>query len=364
MTSLLLLLLFPLVWPFVARLIWPRQISWKEVGLQAGLMCLVVAMVWGLGRVSKTDDTLLVSGQVTQKHRVHDSYLRSYSCNCYQSCSGSGSNRTCTTRCRTCYERRYTVDWYLSTTIGTIGIQKYDRTSRSVYNSPDPELYARAFVGEPCSRYESYTNYVKAVPDSLFGTISKTTQGKFVGDIPAYPVLYNIYQVNRVLNVKSKVNPTLLRELDVGLDEINKTLGPTKQVNLLMVVTGINDPMYRYAFENNWLGGKKNDVVIFIGTDGEKIQWVDVMTWALNRGNGQFRSTLRDNIAAVGAVDPARIVPVVHDTVKTLYTRPRMEDFKYLSKEVQPSNWVIILCVIIAVFGSLGLSHKFYHTEM
>jgi len=314
--------------------------------------------------MSQMSDTEIWNGQVQAKNRVEGSYIESYSCNCYTSCSGSGKNQTCSEHCSTCYRDHYTVKWYLNSTIGEIGIDSKDWTSRAVYLLPDPSTYTKAFVGEACSQEHEFDNYVRAVPASLFGAVSQMTQQKFATKIPPYPHVQNIYHIIRVLDVGSKMNPTTLDNLNFQLNQSLTKLGAEKQVNIILIVTGILDPQYRYAVENNWLGGKKNDVVIFLGTpDGVKIQWVDVMTWALNKGNGQFRSELKDNINDLGEINPDKLVPVIHDTVEKRFTRPHMKDFEYLKKEIVPPTWVIILAFILSIAGSLGLSLVFYRME-
>ncbi len=364
MDKLLWLLIFPIVWPFIAKAIWPKVIHWGEVAINIFGVVVLVSIVFFCGRLSMMHDTEVWNGQVTAKHRQHGSYIESYQCNCYESCSGSGNNRSCSQVCQTCFRDHYTVNWYLNSSLGDIRIQYLDWLSSSVYDEPNPPLYTRAFVGEACSEERSFDNYVRAVPNSLFGTVSELTQQRFLKDIPAYPEVYDIYHIHRVLNVKAKTNPTVLDSFNYQLNQSLTILGAQRQVNVIAIVTGIPDPNYRYAVENNWLGGKKNDVVIFIGTsDGNKIDWVDVMTWALNKGNGIFRSELKDNISAVGVIDPVKLTTAIHDTVQKDYTRPHMKDFEYLKKEIVPPGWVIWLCIFLSVVGSIGTSILFYRME-
>lgn len=361
MGTLLLLLIFPLIWPFVSKLIWPREISWGEISAQVVIVSLIVAGVYQLGRFGKTSDIEIHNGQVIQKHRDHGEYTESYQCNCYTTCSGSGNNRSCSQHCSTCYREHYTVKWYLSSTVGTISIDNRDWTSRAVYALPNPGEYEHAWIGEPCSKPSSFTNYIKAVPESLFGQISKLSRNKFPGKIPTYPLITNIYHIARVINVGANLDSHTLTLFNDQLNEANKTLGPSKQANVIVIVTNITDPMYRYSVENAWLGGKKNDVVVFIGSsDGQKIDWVDVMTWALNRGNGLFHATLRDDLLSIGRLDSEKLVSVISSDTARLFTRPHMKDFEYLDKEIEPPTWVLILGLILGILCSLGCTFFFW----
>ena len=114
MEALLILLLFPLVWPFIAKRIWHTTINYQEMGLQIVIVTAVTAGVWQLGIYGQTTDTEVWTGKVTAKDRDHGSYVESYDCNCRSVSCGKG----CTTsKCDTCYRDHYTVDWTADTTV-------------------------------------------------------------------------------------------------------------------------------------------------------------------------------------------------------------------------------------------------------
>ena len=204
---------------------------------------------------------------------------------------------------------------------------------------------------------------MKAVPESLFHDDSTVAQ-QFVGKIPSYPSVYDFYHINRVLVVDAKVPSTVHDTLNKGLSEMLRTLGASKQVNIIMIVTGINDPTYRYAIENAWLGGKKNDVILFIGVDGKKIVWSDVMTWAMNSGNELFQVTMRDNLKKIGELNPDKLLPMIKTTITKLYDRPHMRDYEYLKDAIEPPMWVLILGVLFAFGGSIGLTFYFHKNDI
>lgn len=358
--SLILLLIFPLIWPFVSKMIWPRDITWGEIGAQIAVVSLLVFGTYELGKIGQTADTEIYNGQITGKQRQNGEYTESYSCHCHEECSGSGKNRSCSEECETCYREHYTVHWWLESTIGVYDVDSADWLSPAVYALPDPTLYKEAQAGQACSKEENYTNYVKAVPNSLFGAMSKLTQDQYAHEIPAYPEVFNLYHIDRIINVGSHVNASILSKFNEQLNDANKTLGPKKQANIIVIATSITNDMYRYAVENAWLGGKKNDIVIFIGSkDGKKIDWVDVMTWAMNKGNGLFHATLQDDITKIGVIDPDQLVPTIAGDVDKYYTRPHMKDFKYLKSEIKPPTWVLIFALILGIVGSIGCTYFF-----
>jgi len=353
---LLWILLIPVIWLFVAKFWLRTTFNWKELGISVVATMAVTSIVWATGMMSQTSDTEIWNGQVTKKVRVHDTYEDPYDCFCTTDSKGNSS-------CQTCYETRYTVTWKALTTVGNVRFKHLDRSSRSVYREPDPLVYKRCVIGEPASITHSYTNYVKAVPDSLFHDDSKIPE-EFVGKIPSYPKVYGFYKLNRVLNVDSKIPQNIVNDINSGLSNELKTLGFAKQVNIIVILTEIDDSSYRYAIEKAWLGAKKNDVVVFVGLDDSKITWVDVMTWALNSGNELFHVTMRDGLLEQNTLDAKKFVPFVSQTVSKLYDRPQMKDYEYLKDDIHPPAFVIILAIIIAFGMSIGFTFYFHKNEI
>jgi hypothetical protein len=352
MEKFMLLIFVPVVWALIAKKIFKESITWREMGLQIAGTCLVIGVVYAVGMYGQTADVEYWNGAVTKKVREHGHYLDPYECMCT---TDSDGNRSCST----CYEDRYTVTWYLKSTVGDIRIQHLDRGSKRVYKEPDPGIYASAYVGQPCSVPNTYTNYIQAVPESLFNEEDTMLDEQYVGWIPEYPRLHTIYKLNRALAVNTTV-PGLQQYSD-RLSEHLKTLGPDKQANIILIFAGTNDPNYRYALERAWLGGKKNDVIVIIGTSQfPKIDWVDTITLGANSGNELMTVKMRDNLTMLGTADnPVAVTDMIAATVAAHFDRKSMEDFKYLEDEIDPPAWVLWFAGIFSVIGSIGMTLYF-----
>lgn len=350
-TSLILLLAGSLLIPIIAKYFFHTTITIQEMLIHFVVVILVIVSVWNVGKWSQTADTEIWNGVITSKHRDHDTYEESYDCNCSTDAKGNRS-------CSTCWETHYTVDWYAKSTVGNIQFDSEDSTSRSVYNYPNPTQYTNCSVGQPAATEHSYVNYIQAVPQSIFA--DRASADDFPGKVPHYPRVHDYYQVDHVLNVDAEISAGQIAVLDKGIDGILRELGPSKQANIILVLTEIDDPSYRYAVEQTWLGGKKNDIVIFVGLDGNKITWVDIMTWALNSGNELFHVTLRDKITKQKHLDFVELIPAVNDTVVELYDRPQMKDYKHLEEEITPPDWVVVLAIILGCGGSILLVWFFH----
>ena len=360
METFYLIILVPVVWALFVRWKFQASITWLEMGAQMFIAFVVLGIVWAAGSYSQTHDTEIWNGEVTAKVREHDQYTESYKCRCHQSCSGSGDSRSCHEVCSTCYREHYTVDWFLKSTIGNIRLQKLDRTSRSVYNTPDPADYTAAYVGEPCSDARGYTNYIKAVPDSLFNMEASEFE-QFDSLIPSYPEVYGKYHVDHVITMGMGANVPI-RDWNNYLAGKLKKLGPASQANIIVILVNTADITYRHALEAAWLGGKKNDVIVMAGvTEYPKIDWVDTITLGQNADNGLLTVKIRDELTALGTIESGQaVIDTVATNVAQHFDRKPMADFEYLKDDIEPATWVVITAFILAFLLSAGLTWAFH----
>ena len=355
METFYLILLVPAVIALIARLAFKVTITWLETAVQITVASIILGMVWFAGSYAQTHDTEIWNGEVTNKVRHHDTYEEAYDCYCSTDSEGNES-------CSTCYETHYTVHWYLESTLGDIRIDYKDSTWRSVYNTPDPANYVAAYVGEPCSATYSYTNYIKAVPDSLFN-MGAAEYEQFASLIPQYPTVYGKYHVDHVITMGMGSNVEL-RDWNNYLAGKLKTLGPISQANVIIILVNTADQTYRHALETAWLGGKKNDVIVMAGvTNYPKIDWVDTITLGQNADNGMLTVKLRDTLTTLGSIENGQaFIDIVAANVSQYFDRKPMEDFDYLKDDIQPAGWVVIAAFILAVLLSVGLTW-FFHVQ-
>jgi hypothetical protein len=252
-------------------------------------------------------------------------------------CTGSGQQRSCTRVCQTCYEHHYTVTWDVNTTIGRYVIKHEDWTSMGVYKLPDPPRWLQVKPKDPVSSARSHTNYVKAVPESLFRPAAAELKAKFAPLIPTYPShVYDFWYVDRVL--AAGVPVPNLKEWNAKLQDALKIVGPSKQVNAIIVLVNTADPNYEYALRDAWVGGKKNDVIMVIGTTAfPKVDWVRVLSWT---DREQFKVRLRDDLSALSELSADAVIGAFHQNLPT-FERKRMRDFAYLDAEIDPPAWVL-----------------------
>lgn len=337
----LTLFLIPGLIGLISHFIFPDKITLKELGLLevisliiAGISCLIIYNI-------NTSDYEIIHGQVTDKKQVEVHCRHSYSCNCYTICSGSGTSRSCSTHCQTCYEHSNDWDWDVMTTVGTLTIDTIDRRG-----SEQPPRWTAVKLGEPVAKEHSYENYIKGASDTLFrkpGLIEK-----YVKDLPKYPgKVYDYYRIDRMVSYLKFQNT-----YNKSLADINKELGKLKQVSLGMVIVLNKDREYFHALEELWIGGKKNDAILVTSVDlSGNIQWVEVLSWSKNE---LFKVKLRDDILQVQNIFKEReIISVFRKDVLDLYERRPMKDFEYLKNSIKPTleqwTWSMIICLILCI---------------
>ena len=352
MVTLALLLLFPLSWPFVAKAIWKHEITLGELGANVAIGVVVVLIGWYAGRHIQTADYEILNGQITSKASQRVSCDHSYSCNCRKVCSGTGKNRTCSTTCDTCYEHSYDMNWKLDTTVGGIFVSRVNRRG-----DVEPPRFTRAQIGDPVAQSHSYTNYVKAAPDSLFNTaIEKKALMQFDKLVPAYPGnVYDYHYINRVLTQGVAVPDASDWNRDLAMRLRN--LGPARQVNAVILFTNQKDPQYATAVRAAWLGGKKNDVIVVLGTPSyPAIDWVRVISWT---DEELFKVQLRDDLLDLKTADRTSVLNHLEQHIATQYKRKHMKDFEYLQSDIRPPTWALILLIILSIGSSTGASLYF-----
>lgn len=332
-----------------------KKVTLKEFGIQLLVQTAIIGIFCAVIADMNTTDREVWNGRVKSKARERVSCSHSYTCNCRTSCSGSGKSRSCSTICQTCYEHSYDIDWAVYTTLDER--LEIDRVSRQGLTMPP--RWDAVQIGEPTSTTHSYTNYVKAAPNSLFrhqGLVEK-----FKDKMPEYPIrIYDYYRLNRVVNIGVALPDQA--EWDKQLSELNSDLGHKKQVNVVLLIAKNLPADYYYAVEQQWIGGKKNDVIAVINIDDSgKISWTEIMAWTDNK---LFQVTLRDQIMGIGTLDRAKIFAAIDASTQGLYIRKPMKDFEYLKSTVTPTTGQWIFAMILGLLTSVGLGIYFYKNDI
>lgn len=342
---LLTMLIIPTIVALGFFLMGGKKVTLYEFIGQMLLQLIVMSCVaYGISRMN-TDDVEILNGVVTNKDKVRVHCRHSYKCNCYESCSGSGKDRSCHEVCSTCYDHSYDFDWEVKSTIGTFDINTIDRQGLQ-----EPPRWTSTIIGEPVADTHHYENFVKGSPDSLFrhqGLVEK-----FKDKLPVYPAnIYDYWRINRLVTVGVTVPDA--NQWNKDLSVINGDLGRSKEVNIVVVLVKNQPSDYFQALEQHWIGSKKNDVAVVISVDdANAIQWVQTMAWTKDK---MAEVVVSDAIRKIGILDRAQILESIRASVAASYVRKPMKDFEYLASTVTPTTGQWVFAMILSLILSIGL---------
>lgn len=334
-----------------------KKITWNEFLIQIGVQCAIVCISVGIIYYSNLYDTEIWNGQVIGKEKVKVSCRHSYSCNCHEVCSEScdsdgDCSESCSEYCDTCYEHSHDFDWNVYSNIGAdYTIDPIDRQGLK-----EPPRWTEVIIGEPVSIRKSFSNYIKASSDTLFR--KKELRTEYSQFIPAYPnQVYDYYKLNRVLLVQTDL--TNLYTWNQQLSELNGELGPLKESNIILIFTNL-EKEFSFSVEQNWLGGKKNDIIIITGLKENKIDWVYIIAWC---ENDIFKVKLRDSLLLLSDLDSDKFFLTIQENVLQYYRRKSFKNFKYLATSITPTVTEWLASMLIGLIFSIGLSIYMYKNE-
>lgn len=320
-----------------------------------GIVSVVVA-IFGFyqGKAGMSLDYEFLNGEIIQKRVDKVSCEHSYSCNCTTStsCSGSGASRSCSTstHCQTCYEHSHDFDWMIISNVGDLKVKRIDPQGVKT-----PPRWQSAVLHEPFAARHEFTNYIKGAGNNILTVKSEMLETKFKGLIPEYPIsIYDLYRAQRAVAVGVKVP-----DLNLWNDDISnalRTLGPNRQANLIILFVNTADPGYEQALDSAWLGGKKNDIIVIVGTsEYPKINFVRVMSWT---DKEIFKIKLRDSLESNGEIDREFFMKEIMRITMQDFKRKSMKDFAYLEHEIEPPTWMIVSTIFaILLVGGIGIGY-------
>lgn len=335
------------VWLLAMRL-FPHTITLKEGLIMIVVQCAVIAFIIFGSLYGQGSDVQILNGEVTSKSREITSCEHSYSCNCRQSCSGSGKTRSCTTICDTCYEHSHDYNWVVKSNVGSVNIDRIDRRGSS-----EPPRWTIVQLGDPFSKEVNYYNYIKASPFSIF---NKSTLDENV-PVPGYIHVKDYYRVDRVVTFGVNYTTEMSRLNDL-LNERLKKLGPTKKVNIVVIFHN-QLSSFSETLKAKHLGGKINDVYVVVGIKEQQFASVDAFSWSKN---SLVNVAVRDAVSDVNEINAEKLTSAIADNVEKYYNYRSIEEFKYLDAEVEVPTWAVWFAIIFGFafpFGSAFIAHRY-----
>lgn len=199
-----------------------------------------------------------------------------------------------------------------------------------------PPRFTEIVIGDPVTLEVPFTNYIKGAADTLFNQKLK--------EVPqiAYPSTYDYYKVQRVIYFGAPADPQMVEQWNEDLSVLNSDIRRTR-ANVIINVVGA-DQSWAEGLAQAWDAHNINDVVVSIGVNQDRIQWVDVRSWSENE---MVDILIRDEILAIGTINPTKINQAIKDAVTQHFIMQEMSAFEYLADDVKAPTWLYVIAGII-----------------
>ena len=372
---LIFLLFIPTIVLLVGMAISNGKVTFKEFLLSEAIMCLLVAGGYSIAKHQSVSDIEIWNGWMA-KAEYYEEWWEQVSCRHEIRCTHRDEKGN-TLHSNDGHYHLYDVDYhspywegktsngetlslshlYYDELVGLFKNQEYVTILRFSKDHGRGNKYVTSY-DQAMSTFvstavpHSFVNYIKASPSSV---LRKVGQGdSFKNLLPEYPTVdQSNWSAKRFLSVGVPI--VHLSELNLMLSVLNGRLGGSKQVNAMIIAVNTLDSSYIQEFEEKWLGGKKNDLIIVIGcVEYPKISWVRVTSWSTSE---DLKIELRDKILDVGTFERSNeILGLVEKGIKEKFIRRKMADFEYLMAGWQPSAGIMAFLIILGFVVSIGLT--------
>ena len=364
----------------IIMLIWFRKyLAWWEVIIPIGV-CFVFTLIFKF-TVEKvqTTDTEYWSA-LGQKAEYYEYWSTWVDKTCSRTvCTGSGSNRTCTTYyydCSYCDENgpRY----YLINDIGekfSISKNKYEELvgrweAKPKFIELNRDIETHLGCGEDGDKYEIswngnpltseptvsghyYENRIQAAHSS-FDFVEVTEQDVKDYSLFGYPRIDD-YTQETVLG-DEKIEWLSINERFYGeklMSYCSGYWGPKVHGKIFVLLFKDQPQTAALMQESFWDGGNDNDLVICVGLESSsrKIKWTKVFSWTPKR---TLLVSLREDIMGQDYFS-FDVVKNALDKNMNDFERKDFEEFSYIT--VDPPDWAVWVTFIITILISFGLCY-------
>ena len=205
---------------------------------------------------------------------------------------------------------------------------------------------------EVCCHTHTYENRIVASNSILkYPKVEEITKKQY--GLFDYPEVTGYYDCPSLLGLNDSVGS---RRLDI----LNAKYGRFKQIRVWIVV--FHDQPLDAGFQqmNYWQGGNKNELVVCIGLQEEKVQWGHVFSWteveSIKTNTKQLIEDQEDK-----PLDIVKIIDKMDSLIYYEWQRRNFKDFEYLS--VETPGWSILWSFIVVLFVNGLLIFGLYKME-
>lgn len=367
----LLATIYLLVFHLKATKWWELLIIWSVAIVSIFVSQIIVEKIsvsdtelWGFNGIKAVYD---------EPYQYWGTCSRTYACG--ETCSGSGKNRSCSTK--------YCTEYYDCKKWGGNNAWLYDQMGGKRHISPakfknleanqwknskfielNRQKTMRIIVdgdrrvtvwpktwdtSEPIAEEHTYENRTQQSTTMRFLKVTEEQVESY--GLFEYPTFFGGYEVQTIMDQSGKY----WRKSDKYWRYLNGTLGPKRFLRMWVLVFRDQPRDTMFLQQGYWKNGNKNEFIFCVGTDKEgNVQWGDVISWTENE---ELIIEARDYIEQnMEVVDDDSLISFAQWAEKNMvkYVKPEFtEKFKHLS--VQPSMTSMVVTALIILLITSGV---------
>ena len=241
---------------------------------------------------------------------------------------------------------------------------------RTLFNNNTFEELNRNFYTRDGDAYYSVFNnfYISYVEDEEYKNIFTKDNDLYIfeqidtNEVKDYKLFDypKITDENKQPNVLGN-NTIYGKQLNRKLEIFNSKYGSLKQVRLFVLFYEGKSNIAAIKQKNYWRNGNKNEIVICIGTENNKVKWVDGFSWADDYT--PIANIKQDILKYVGKELPPSISYSFEINILKHFKRKSFKDFDYISVEHLTNTHTIIMLITICVIIFIGYFLFIQHNE-
>jgi hypothetical protein len=352
------------------------RVTWWELVLPLGVGLIIVLGSRAIGKKTLTHDTEYWTTYGTSA-TYHEAWVERVSCRHQKYKTVTVRNRdgtTSTTREPNGYEHSYDLDhhppeWHICDHTGerysissghfeSLASRWRNRVFHDVFRFSvhvDGDMYETTWSGdedtpEIITAVHSYDNLIQASSSSYnYPDVDKQTRSRY--GLFEYPDPDERLQCPSVLGV----NVPEKAAADRLLTHANSLLGSTHKIRMWVLLFQDKPLEAALAQEALWEGSNKNELVLCIGIDKENvIQWGHCFSWTkVEELKIGLRNLVNDRVNQ--KLDLSEVVTKMVEQATASWQKRNWHDFDYL--EVPTPTWAVIMCYLLVLASSIGLSY-------
>ena len=280
----------------------------------------------------------------------------------YETCSGTGKNRSCTTHYYDCsYVADYPEHWTVYSNLGeSYGVSRVDFERLATkfgnrvwvnmhrnYHTINGNAYYATYQGieptiEPVVSKRSYVNKV-AASSSIFNFPDIPLDQAIRENLFGYPELSG-YNQKALLGFDDPQG-------EGKLENLNGIVGKWHQAKVFVLVWK-NQPVEKaFRQQQYWKNGNKNELVINIGiNDSAEIKWAYVFSWTDAQ---EIKQHTQSFVMEQKQLNVSQLADWLRAEIPKEWRRKHFKEFNYVT--VDPPTWAVIVTYLVSFLLTCGI---------